>query len=74
MSTNGEHGSTLPDEVSALASLGPDASDGVIASLKALLNKFTTTPDSEPSEQALQLLGTVVGQQSRHVRLVYGSS
>ncbi|KAJ4985665.1 GTP-binding protein [Stagonosporopsis vannaccii] len=61
--TNGEHARTLPDEISALIDLGPDASDNVVASLKALYNRFTTTPDSEPSEQALQLLGTAVGTQ-----------
>ncbi|KAJ8111940.1 hypothetical protein OPT61_g5583 [Boeremia exigua] len=61
--TEGKHQRTLPDEVSTLISLGTDGSDDMIGSLKALQNKFTTTPDSEPSEQALQLLGTAVGQQ-----------
>jgi len=67
--TNGEHTANLPDEVSALISLGPGASGDVVASLKALYNKLTTTPNSEPSEQALQLLGTAVGTESRHNEL-----
>lgn len=72
--TDGELTRNLPDEVSALISLGPDASGDVVASLKALYNRFTTTPDSEPSEQALQLLGTAVGTQSRHNKLGYRCS
>ncbi|KAH6616627.1 GTP binding protein-like protein [Boeremia exigua] len=63
MTTNEEPGRTLPEEVSALLSMGPDASVDVIASLKTLHNRFTTTPDSEPSEQALQQLGTAAGKQ-----------
>lgn len=73
-SVNGEQSTPLSDEVSALISRGPDASGDVIASLKLLYSRFTTTPNSGPSEQALQLLGTAVGTQSRHDELTHGFS
>ncbi|KAF2633755.1 ARM repeat-containing protein, partial [Macroventuria anomochaeta] len=63
MSTNGEFWGTLPDEVTALISLGPDGSKAVDASLRTLVNKITTTSHTESTEEALQLLGTAVGKQ-----------
>ncbi|KAF3007369.1 hypothetical protein E8E13_000232 [Curvularia kusanoi] len=63
MAADEPHGTDLADEVSVLISRGPDDSDAAVVSLKALLGKFTTTPDSDPSEQALKQLGTVVGTQ-----------
>ncbi|KAF1932857.1 ARM repeat-containing protein [Didymella exigua CBS 183.55] len=63
MTTDSGHETTLPDEVIALLELGPERSDDVNASLKTLLNKFTTSPRSEPVGEALQVLGTAVGRQ-----------
>ena len=71
MSTNGELGGTLLDLVTTLISLDPDGSKAVDASLRTLVNKITTTPHTESTEEALQLLGTAVGKQSRHVLAVY---
>ena len=62
MSTIDEH-SRLPDEVLELIELGPDSSDETHASLKSLLDKFSSTPRSESVGEALQLLGTAVGKQ-----------
>ncbi|KAF9697438.1 hypothetical protein EKO04_004756 [Ascochyta lentis] len=63
MSTNGEHHTTLPNEVAALVNLGPDGAENVVSSLKTLVDKFTTTSHTEPAEEGLQLLGTAVGKQ-----------
>ena len=72
MTTDEQYGATLSSEVSSLISHGPGASDSAVESLRALLGKFTTTPDSDPSVQALQQLATVVGTQSRHGRSASG--
>lgn len=74
MSMKGEHERTLPDEVSALIRLGAGGPDDVDAALKVLLKKFTATSHSEQVEEALQLLGTAVGKQSRHTSLLNRSS
>lgn len=68
MSANAEYGSTLPDEVSGIIGSGPDALN-VVATLRTLLDRFSTPPDSNSSEQALQLLGTAVGSQSQYAQL-----
>jgi hypothetical protein len=73
MTTNEQYGTTLSGEISSLISHGPDASDAAVKSLRALLGKFTTTADSDPSVQALQQLATVVGTQSRYGRFASGS-
>jgi hypothetical protein len=46
--------------------LGPGSSDESKASLKSLLNKFSANPRSEAVGEALQLLGTAVGKQSKN--------
>jgi len=66
MSTIDDRSRTLADEVTALVKLGPDSSDEVNAPLKSLLNKFSATPRSESVGEALQLLGTAVGTQSKN--------
>ncbi|KAJ4317160.1 hypothetical protein N0V94_005096 [Neodidymelliopsis sp. IMI 364377] len=63
MSTNEEHIANLPDEVTALLSLGPDSSEEAVSRLKSLPGKFTSTSHTKSVEEALQLLGTAVGKQ-----------
>lgn len=66
MSVITENGTTLADEASALIGTGHDTLDDAVISLKTLLDKFTIAPDSNSTEQALQLLGTAVGRQSQY--------
>jgi hypothetical protein len=70
MSKNGERITALPDEVKKLISLGSDGSDDVVTVLKTLPDKFETTSNTESVEEALQLLGTTVGQQSRQCQFL----
>lgn len=67
MSTIEDHYRTLPDEVTQLVNVRPNNSDEVYASLKSLLKKFSATPHNESVGEALQLLGTAVGKQSKHL-------
>lgn len=67
MNTSREHLTSLSDEAATLLDLGPGGSDDMAASLKALLDKLTTTSHTESAEKALQLLGTAVGTQSRRI-------
>lgn len=69
MSTIDDHSRTFPDEVIALVELGPDSADEANAFLKSILNRFSTTPRSESVGEALQLLGTAVGKQSKSLSL-----
>jgi hypothetical protein len=67
MSTNEEHSTDLPDEVTELLSLGSDGSEEAISRLRSLPDKFTSTSHTKSVQEALQLLGTAVGKQSRRV-------
>jgi hypothetical protein len=67
MSTNEEHRSTLVDDTIALLEVKPEVPDAA-ACLKPLLDRFTTTSYTGPTEEALRELGTAVGRQSRYVQ------
>ena len=66
MFTNGEPGSTLPDDTLVLLSAGAVNSDDAVAALRVLLEKFTTTSPTTPTEEALRELGTAVGSDSMY--------
>lgn len=69
MSASSDHDGTLPDGLRSLLERGPGSSDAV-ATLKRLLDELTTTPHTSSVEEALQLLGTAVGKQSRQYQLL----
>lgn len=57
----------MVDDTIALLEVEPKTSDAV-AHLKPLLDRFTTTSHTGPTEEALRELGTAVGRQSRYIQ------